>query len=481
MAQACLDTALGIDLGTTSVKVSLVDLHSRNLLYVTSRATAARVAGVEDPPKADEQDVRKILGTVAACLVSLQELWIANNVSHKIRRIGVTGQMHGVVLWKSGLRIDDFLSPSDSESDNASDHGGVGVSHLFTWQDGRCSTEFLASLPPPDSHLKLSTGHGCATLFWLQRHRPEVLREFNCAGTVMDLFVTLLCDLNSPVMSVQNAASWGYFSCTKGSWNTDILAEAGFPTQLLPTVKTPGTVAGKTKETKCFGGLLPEGVAVGVGLGDLPCNMIPILESSDCGALSISTSAQVVTTTPPSFTPPPSDPTSPVEYFPYFGGTYLAVAAALTGGNVLAWLVETIQRWLQSTGLGVSAQKDKLFERLIELGLQCGDTSLEISPILGGERHQPDRRGTAANICFDNVSLGSVFRATCRGVARNLSEMAPPDTIREKGVARMVGCGSALLRNPVLKEEVEAAFEGLSFVYSDRGDASIGAALAELD
>lgn len=45
------------------------------------------------------------------------------------------------------------------------------VSHLITWQDGRCSSRFLASLPLPESHLHVATGFGCATIFWILKNR----------------------------------------------------------------------------------------------------------------------------------------------------------------------------------------------------------------------------------------------------------------------------------------------------------------------
>ena len=45
------------------------------------------------------------------------------------------------------------------------------VSQLITWQDGRCSADFLSSLPKPDSHLSVATGFGCATIFWYMKHR----------------------------------------------------------------------------------------------------------------------------------------------------------------------------------------------------------------------------------------------------------------------------------------------------------------------
>lgn len=45
------------------------------------------------------------------------------------------------------------------------------TSQLITWQDGRCSSPFLSSLPEPDSHLSVATGFGCATIFWYMKHR----------------------------------------------------------------------------------------------------------------------------------------------------------------------------------------------------------------------------------------------------------------------------------------------------------------------
>lgn len=55
----------------------------------------------------------------------------------------------------------------------------------------------------------------------------------------------MLCDLDVPVMSVQLAASWGYFNTQDKSWNTQILADAKFPTRFLPSVVMGGDYAGK--------------------------------------------------------------------------------------------------------------------------------------------------------------------------------------------------------------------------------------------
>ncbi len=52
----------------------------------------------------------------------------------------------------------------------------------------------------------------------------------------------------------------------------------------------------------------------------------------------------------PSFLPPVLDMTSPIEYFPYYNGRYLAVAASLSGGNVLAAFVKMLQQWTHELG-----------------------------------------------------------------------------------------------------------------------------------
>lgn len=54
---------------------------------------------------------------------------------------------------------------------------------------------------------------------------------------------------------------------------------------------------------------------------------------------------------PSDFQPPETpDPSSAVTYFPYFDGDYLAVAASLNGGNVLATFVDMVARWTEELG-----------------------------------------------------------------------------------------------------------------------------------
>ena len=59
----------------------------------------------------------------------------------------------------------------------------------------------------------------------------------------------MLCDLDMPKMSTQNAASWGYFNTETNEWNREILETNAFPVHLLPDIVQPGSLAGTLKRS----------------------------------------------------------------------------------------------------------------------------------------------------------------------------------------------------------------------------------------
>lgn len=263
MAEAANETlesealVLGIDLGTTSVKVSLVCHSSRNVMESIRFETNAGICGVE--PNFAEQDVTKVLTVLNHALRNLSSALLG-----KVTRIGICGQMHGCMMWKDKCCLDwetfdDYLATTNS------------ISHLITWEDGRCTPEFLSSLPSAHQKAGISTGFGCATLFWLKRKDPGVLEYYDFAGTIMDFIVCIFCQSDKPCMSSQSASSWGYFDVDKMTWELDLLEKADFPTHLLPVVFEPGVVAGKLQ--KPFFGI-PVGTPVGVALGDFQCSVL---------------------------------------------------------------------------------------------------------------------------------------------------------------------------------------------------------------
>ena len=338
--------SLGIDIGTTSVKVCIFDLETNKVLSKQSKDTQANVPS-DQGSEGNKQDVPKIISALHSCVSRLPK-----ELLKQVKIIGVCGQMHGVMLW--------FNEPNDSSWERIETQGvnpsikfevlRPKVSNLYTWQDTRCDAEFLKTLPEPESHTKAHSGYGCATLFWFAKYRPEKLSKYNCSGTVQDFAVALLCNLQKPIMSVQNAVSWGYFNTKTGSWNKTILEESGFPVHLLPEVVKPRKIVGTLPE--CWFGI-PAGTPVGAALGDFQCSVIATLNNQSEAALNISTSAQLAYLMEDSFHPEPRPCETTINYFPYFDDRYLAVAASLNGGNALAAFVKMLQQWTLELGFSV--------------------------------------------------------------------------------------------------------------------------------
>ncbi|KAM4760139.1 sedoheptulokinase isoform 1-T1 [Cyanocitta cristata] len=401
---------LGIDLGTTSVKAALVTGTERALAQSCSRETLAHSDSLEAGPQGMEQDVQKIIRALNECLAALPQQQL-----QRVTHIGISGQMHGVVFWKSdkGCKWSESGTGPAFEPDK--------VSHLVTWQDGRCSPTFLSSLPLPQSHVSLATGFGCATVYWYLKNR---------------------------------------------------LKKSSFPVHLLPEVGDPGSIAGRTT---CAWHGIPKGAKVGIALGDFQCSVYSCLTERTDAVLNVSTSAQLTISMPLGFQPPEApDPSSAITYFPYFNGDYLAVAASLNGGNVLATFVGMVAQWTQELGLQV--QESAIYPRIIQAALAQKHSKLSVHPTIFGERHLPEQLASVTSIGASELSLGHVTRALCRGIVENLCSMLPVQHLEDTGVRRILGSGSALARNEVLKQEVERIFP-FPVVYGKDVDAAVGAAM----
>ncbi|KAE8287974.1 Sedoheptulokinase [Larimichthys crocea] len=452
---------LGVDVGTTSVKAVLLETGSKAVVAGHALPTSSDI--IDDSGiKAKEQHTGRIIDTLNRCISLLP----ADKLKH-VSSIGLSGQMHGVLFWKAKGGCDwskrDFFTAGDT-------------SQLITWQDGRCSSDFLSSLPAPDSHLSVATGFGCATIFWYMRHRPEFLEDFTVAGTIQDYVVSMLCGLGGCVMTPQNAASWGFFNTSFNQWNTDILKGAGFPLHLLPHCVPSGGLAGQTCSD--WHGI-PAGTPVGAALGDFQCSVYSCMSAQTDAVLNISTSAQLTFAMPADFKPPNSpQPASSISYFPYFKDSYLAVAASLNGGNVLATFVEMLTAWMKE--LGAELSDSCVYEKMIRSALNQETTDLRVSPTIQGERHNPLCLGQVNNISPTNLSLGHLTRAMCRGVLDNITSMMPAERLQQAGVSRIVGTGSAIARNQVLRQEVEKAFPQ-PVVYGQNADSAVGVAMVLCD
>jgi sedoheptulokinase len=428
--------SLGIDIGTTSCKVCVLSSTSNEnnrVIFTEQLAHNAHIVQKEFV-SFDEQSPSKILETVDTLLAKSGSL--KNDSS--IKSIQVCGQMHGFILWSS-------KSPRQI------------VSSLVTWQDQRCSTEFLSSLGSSLAHLR--TGYGLATLLCLinqQKGKEDELTKYDRAGTIADYIVAILCEhvINNSQISTQMATSWG---AVENKWPIEH--------RLLPNIIEPGVIIGYWKKK----------IPVYVALGDLQCSVFSCQPKQNESVLNISTSAQLALAVDR------QDDHSSLSSMrvPYFESKDLLVAASLNGGNVLSAFVHLISSW-QSSLNDSSSSIDLLWTRLIELGLQSTSTIDNFSPALFGERHDPSMSASITNIRSINISqfdnIGSVFHSICQWIIKNLFEMLGKDSSTIKGV---IGAGSALMRNEVLQREIKERVQ-CPVIFNEHCDSAYGAALFAL-
>lgn len=205
---------LGIDIGTTSVKVCVKSgtntMTSSRKIHHAYERTKLKSDCTSNCFR--EQDPAVLMTVLDQCMMEISE-----NTKYNISSLAVTGQMHGVVLWKPKMMeiikdVDCFISIMEN---SIQEH-----SNLITWEDQRCSDQFLKSLTPSPSGSNVATGYGQATLLWL--HRDSQLDGYTMCGTIMDFVVWLLTQSKHVLMTNHNAKSWGYFDEGQQKWENEM-------------------------------------------------------------------------------------------------------------------------------------------------------------------------------------------------------------------------------------------------------------------
>lgn len=414
---------LGVDIGTTKVAAVIAGPDRRPL----ASASIPHDAQLPADSACAEQDAKLLLDISRRAVRQLPD-----DLRRSVKAIGVTGQMHGIVL------LDKDNNP---------------LSPLITWQDGRCSEDFLKRLNTAAGY-QLKTGFGCATLAWFSRNNKLPAGLKNCA-TIHDLLVARLCGLEKPVTDPTDAASWSLFDLKSLQWDFKAIEALGIPRAILPKVLPCSAMAGKvTKESaEQFG--IPASIPVAAAIGDNQASLLGTLTDPENQlAITIGTGAQVSAVLPPSASVPKLPRDCRYDYRPFPGNRFAVVGASLAGGSAWAWLARTVEKWLSDLGQSCPP-KEQIYDRLNELGSQAKDT-LTIEPNFLGQRYDPEMRGTITGIEMDNFNLPSVARALAKGIVDGLKQMLPAEALA--GRTQIIGSGNALRKNPLLQEMVKQVF-----------------------
>ena len=382
-----MNCLMGIDLGTSSVKVLITD-EKGNLLGLGS---AGYIVETPKPGYAQQDPVQWWEKTKQAVAAALHEADVSPD---RILSIGFSGQMHGMVLLDADKNV---ICPAIIHLDQRS--AGQRAEILET--AGDLVREELLNQP--------STGMLICSLLWVKENRPELYDKVSYVMSPKDYIRFRLTGIISSEPA--DASATLAFSIKRGNWCRELIHRMGLKDDIwpdiFPSVRIVGTVTPHAaKET----GLSVQTIVAG-GTGDCSAAFTGngVVEEGTM-ACNIGTSSQlaVVVRTPK------TDPGMVNQLWCHsMEGAFLYQGGALNGGGTLGWLKDKILRTADS------------FEKL-DLkagGAPVGSGGVVFLPYLAGERtpfNNPDAKGVFFGLQLQHDD-SHLIRAVLEGVMYNLA------------------------------------------------------------
>jgi xylulokinase len=438
------DALLGIDLGTSSVKVCATDLRGNVLAHASTDVTTR-----SPRPGWHEQDPAhwwQALGSAVRDLIGDPGM-----SGVRIMAAGLTGQMHGPVLL---------------------DGAGASIGPCLIWSDTRTAAEVeeINALLPRRRVIEVTgsapnASFTAAKLLWLRRNRPAA---FARARTVLLPKDYLRHRLTGCLRTdVSDASATLLFDVAARAWSDELVDGLGLDRGLLPPVAESATVDGRLLAEPARELGLEPGLPVIVGGGDAPAAALAAgitAATPGVGLLTLGTSGQVLLAHPN----PVIDHRGRLHSLCHvLAGQWCVMAAILSAGASL--------RWGQRL---VSAERLSLDVLLAEAAeLPAGADGLVFTPYLAGERTphmDPHARGALVGL-RESHRRGHLIRAILEGVAFALRDGldALHDAGAEASVLRCTGGGA----RSELWCQIVASVLGRPVEVADDPGSSYGAAL----
>ncbi len=440
---------LGIDLGTSAVKVVVVDEQG------TVKATGSAEYPVLHPRMGwAEQDPDSWWG---ATVTAIQQAmgWAGSGVT--IRAIGLSGQMHGVTFLGEGERS---LYPAIIWADQRSEP----QARAFARKVGAERLIAIAGSP-------VAAGFMAATIGWMQEEKASIWWRTRHLLSPKDELRRRLT--GAIATDPGDGAATLLFDGRWRNWSPQLLDAAEVPSALMPQVRPASAPAGELTREAAEATGLPAQTLVVTGTADTAASLLGAgIVDSGTLLLSLSTGAQVMTPRV-EFAPDPSGRAhtfcSALEPGTGNPGWY-QMGATLVAGMAMRWLRDEVLR-LPTAGA---------YERMTALAERSdiGARGALFLPYLVGERTphmDAAARGAFLGLTAQHES-GDLVRAVMEGVT--LATYDAFAVLRETGAApeRIVMAGGGA-RSPLWRQMVADIFGLPVFALSTVDQAAMGAAL----
>ncbi len=294
------DLILGIDIGTTAVKLAAYDLAGVEVFRRATPYPTRHAAAIA------EQDPSDWLSLVDEGLADLAAAALAD----RVRAVGVTSQVNTHVF------VDGKRHP---------------LHRAITWKDGRCAAQ-AARIDAEIDHqtrlewfgapMPIDASHMVARMAWMAETHPDIWARTAAVLLPKDLAIAHLTGavLSDPVSHIGAIAPRGGFA--------PVFDRVAGARTRLPGLQDPTSIAGMTTLPGASGP-----IPVATGLMDAWAGMLGVGTRRDGQAMYLSGTSEIAGVLSPNIHAAPG-----ILVFPPYAGITMHVAPTQAGGAALDWI-----------------------------------------------------------------------------------------------------------------------------------------------
>lgn len=392
---------LGIDVGTSGSRAVIIDETGKVL------GSASAEHSVQAPqPLWSEQDPAE--WWKAVCSAVPRAVDAAHALPEQIAGIGLSGQMHGLVLLDKDEKV---LRPA------------------ILWNDQRTAEE-CAVITKRAGGLKALLGHvsnpaltgfTAPKILWVRQHEPQHYER--AAKALLPKDYVRLKLTGEYATEVSDASGTLLLDVAKRGWSKDLVSKLGLDLGLLPAVHESTVVSGKTTTAAAaaLGGAVKPGTPVVGGGGDQAAGAVGAgVVKSGVASVSLGTSGVVFLHADEVKT----DPEGRLHTFCHaVPGKWHLMGVCLSSGGSLQWFKNALGHMEIAESRRADADP---YDLLIEPAQAepAGCRGLQFLPYLTGERTpHADPYATAAFVGITpQTTKATMTRAIVEGVCYSLRD-----------------------------------------------------------
>ena len=432
---------IGVDLGTSAVKLLLMDGGGKILNIVSKEYPL-----IFPHPGWSEQDPADWMRQTVAGIRELTEGFDKSQVAG----IGCGGQMHGLVALDAD---DNVLRPA------------------ILWNDGRTAeeVEYLNGVIGKEKLSKYTAniafaGFTAPKLLWMKKHEPELFAKIAKIMLPKDYVNYMLTGVHCT--DVSDASGMLLFDVEHKCWSREMLDICGIREDQMARIFESYEVVGTLKPEMAEALGLPQSVKVCAGAGDNAAAAVGTGTVGEGGCnISLGTSGTIFISSERFGV----DPNNALHAFAHADGNYHLMGCMLSAASCNKWWMDDIVGTTDYPAEQKPITDDKL-----------GANHVFFLPYLMGERspiNDTDARGCFVGLTMDN-SRADMTQAVLEGVAFGIRDCL--EVARSLGVdvkkSRICGGGA---KSPLWRKIIANVCDiQLELIESEEGPGYGGAVLA---